>query len=256
MLGKLLKYDFRAMWKQFSIVWPAVLIIALFNRFTLPIHHHSHWLNSNTVIGAIAISLFFSGIFAMFVVSMVFVLTRFYKGLLGDEGYLMHTLPVKTWQLLLSKLICAVVVTLMNIVVAGLSVCLIVPIQWWELLRWGTWKILIERLIDQPDIPLLIAEVLLMMFTSLILTIMTMYISMAIGHLFHRHRIILSVVAYFIIYTVGSSLISIFFNWSVDTILSGNTHLMLWTSIGGSTALSCVMFFVTNYILEHRLNLE
>ena len=37
MLFKLLKYDFRSMWKQFSIIWPAALIIGLINRFTLPL---------------------------------------------------------------------------------------------------------------------------------------------------------------------------------------------------------------------------
>lgn len=34
MLGKLLKYDFRSMGKQFAFVWPAVLVLALVNRFT------------------------------------------------------------------------------------------------------------------------------------------------------------------------------------------------------------------------------
>lgn len=35
MLGKLLKYDFRSMWKQFSVIWPAALILAFINRFTV-----------------------------------------------------------------------------------------------------------------------------------------------------------------------------------------------------------------------------
>ena len=35
MLLKLLKYDFRAMWKQFSLIWGAALVLALVNRFTL-----------------------------------------------------------------------------------------------------------------------------------------------------------------------------------------------------------------------------
>ena len=35
MLLKLLKYDFRAMWKQFSLIWGAALVLALVNRFVL-----------------------------------------------------------------------------------------------------------------------------------------------------------------------------------------------------------------------------
>ena len=36
MLWKLLKYDFRAMVKSFAILWPASLVVALVNRFTIP----------------------------------------------------------------------------------------------------------------------------------------------------------------------------------------------------------------------------
>ena len=28
MFGKLLKYDFRSMWKQFAFIWPAALALA------------------------------------------------------------------------------------------------------------------------------------------------------------------------------------------------------------------------------------
>ena len=35
MFGKLLKYDFRSMLKQFAFIWPAALVLALVNRFTV-----------------------------------------------------------------------------------------------------------------------------------------------------------------------------------------------------------------------------
>ena len=35
MFGKLLKYDFRSMWKQFAFIWPAALALALVNHFTI-----------------------------------------------------------------------------------------------------------------------------------------------------------------------------------------------------------------------------
>ena len=62
------------------------------------------------------------------------VIQRFFRGLLGDEGYLMHTLPVSPWQLIGSKLLCAVVTTLLSIVVAILSILLIMPISWINIL--------------------------------------------------------------------------------------------------------------------------
>ena len=98
MLFKLLKYDFRAMWKQFSLIWGAALALALANRFSIfwDVDDHAIGLSDTTTSG-ITVFAFMSVITAMFVIAVIFVVNRFSKGLLGGEGYLMHTLPVRTW---------------------------------------------------------------------------------------------------------------------------------------------------------------
>ena len=99
MLFKLLKYDFRSMWKTFSLVWAACLVLALVNRFTLPFEGQTNVTigPGDGILAFITALVFFGVLFAMFVAVMIFVIQRFYKGLLGDEGYLMNTLPVPTW---------------------------------------------------------------------------------------------------------------------------------------------------------------
>ena len=47
--------------------------------------------------------------FAIAVLCFVSTVQRFYKNLLGREGYLMHTLPVTETQLILSKLLTSMV---------------------------------------------------------------------------------------------------------------------------------------------------
>ena len=125
MFGKLLKYDFRSMFKQFAFIWPAALALALVNHFTVD------GLDSTSTVGettaGVSMLVYVAILMAMFIVALVFAIQRFYRGLLGDEGYLMHTLPVKPWQLIGSKLACALVVTVVNILVAILSILLIVP---------------------------------------------------------------------------------------------------------------------------------
>ena len=125
MFGKLLKYDFRSMLKQFAFIWPAALVLAVINRFTL------NGLDSSSAVGettaGITMLVYVAILVAMFAVTMIFVIQRFFKGLLGDEGYLMHTLPVRPWELIGSKLLCAVATTLLSIVVAICSILFIVP---------------------------------------------------------------------------------------------------------------------------------
>lgn len=264
MLGKLLKYDFRAMWKQFSIIWPAALVIALINRFTLPFNRGG---GSEVEAGVrsellamITITVFVGVMCAMFVVAMVFVLTRFYRGLLGDEGYLMHTLPVKTWQLLLSKLICAVVVTVINVAVSILAMFLMMPINWIALFDMELWKRLVQGLLRQPDALLYLGEFFLLCVSALVLMVTMVYLSMSIGHLFHRRRVLMSVAAFFVLDIAGNLVISLFGELGIMEILDA---MVLWSSHGGFWVgifllllPAVLMFFAASYLLKHHLNLE
>src|SRR5699024_10527300 len=138
MLLKLLKYDFRSMWKTFSLVWGACLVIALVNRFTLPLDgQDSVVIGDSEILSIVTALAFFGVLFAMFVAVMIFIVQRFYKGLLGDEGYLMNTLPVPAWQLVLSKLICAVFVSIASMVIVFLACLLLFPLDWSEVFRFG-----------------------------------------------------------------------------------------------------------------------
>lgn len=261
MLFKLLKYDFRSMWKQFSIIWPAALIIGLINRFTLPFSSDSgaNWVVSQEWMSIISITLFFGVMFSMFVASVVFVLTRFYRGLLGDEGYLMHTLPVHPWQLVLSKLLCALVVTVVNTVVAVLALFLMMPLKWSDLFDVDFWKMIVQGLMEQPDSILYLVEFLVMILVFFAMVFTSVYLSMAIGHLFHRHRVLMSVVAYMGLDIVGSLILNVLdrlslypMNWALN--LDG--HLSLWAGIALLLIPTVLMFLGTSYILKNKLNLE
>ena len=105
MTGKLIKYEFRSMIKQIGIVWlalPAVAVIFSLSNWAISQMHIIP--DGMSIFGDIILlitTFLYGGIFmALAAVTCLIVLMRFYKGLLRDEGYLMHTLPVKTWQLI------------------------------------------------------------------------------------------------------------------------------------------------------------
>ncbi|MGI6028910.1 MAG: hypothetical protein ACOX81_05840 [Candidatus Heteroscillospira sp.] len=118
---KLLKYDFRCMFKQFAMVWPAALALALINGFVqAPLAHHF-----SGSVNVVLMMLFVGVMIAMCVISAIFIITRFNSGLLGDEGYLMFTLPVTTPQLIFSKLVTAIVVVAVSGIVGMLSMVML-----------------------------------------------------------------------------------------------------------------------------------
>lgn len=264
MFGKLLKYDFRSMFKQFAFIWPAALALALVNHFTVNGMDSANSVSETTA--GISMLVYVAILMAMFIVALVFTIQRFYKGLLGDEGYLMHTLPVKPWQLIGSKLLCAVVTTFLSVVVAVLSILIIFP--------WGredfqelfnAFRYLFSHWSSEATNAVLgIIELLLLMLVSFATGFLELYLAMSIGHLFNKNRVAMSVIAFIAVNAVMTTLLnavspglehilnSIVGNW--DAIAS--FHSTVWIVIAGELVLGAVYFAGTDYILRKRLNLE
>lgn len=181
MLGKLLKYDFRSMGKQFAYVWPAVLVLALVNRFTLgsALYQGSSDIGvPGQLASGLVFFLYWAIIMAMMVLTLVFVIQRFFKGLLGDEGYLMHTLPVKPWQLIFSKLICSIVTFIVSVLVGLLSIFIVIPFSTTDMLNF--WPLLFTALSSQGINGILAPlEILLLLLVSLAQCCLHLYLD---GH--------------------------------------------------------------------------
>ena len=269
MLGKLLKYDFRSMWKQFAFIWPAALALALVNRFTLTLPERSSALGN--IIAGIAGLVYAAILIAMCVIAVIFVIQRFFKGLLGDEGYLMNTLPVKPWQLIVSKLLCASVATIVSVLVAILSILLLAPIDGMDYIDIFRETVRVfSELIRQyhANVPLLIIEFVVLCLVGLFASYLQLYLAMAIGHLFGRNRIAMSIIAYVGINAVLSAVTTVLgitffsqFDELLGRLMAGMSDWQIWhTMMAGLilfTAVQAVVFFiVTERILHRHLNLE
>ena len=260
MLGKLLKYDMKSMFRVFVPLWLALLAVSLINHFTVDFR-------GNAIIGAIPTVIFMilyvCLIVAVMVVTVALVILRFYNGLLKDEGYLMFTLPVRPWQLVISKCITATVVVFISFAAAFLSLCIItlnvsaVPdfFQW--LVR------AIPHVTGEMTATLVLT--LLLILASILASIMHVYASLALGHLAPSHRVGWAILA-FIGTNVVLSVAGVFlgnladyYNWSVKFELS--SRLAAANLVLGVLLLLCVLeivlfFVITERILSKRLNLE
>ena len=269
MFGKLLKYDFRSMLKQFAFIWPAALVLAAVNRYTVS-GLESTSATGETVAG-VAMLVFVAIMIAMFVIAVIFVVQRFFKGLLGDEGYLMHTLPVRPWQLILSKLVCAVVLTVVSIAVAIVSILVIVsPVvelsDFFRGVRWF-WDSITSSS-HAVNAVLALIEFFLLFLVGMAQSYLMLYLAMAVGHLFNKNRVAMSVVAYIGIQVIVSTIFSTIarvFSEPLSSALErffwgpagwGYFHQSLWFTIIATGAVGAVYFFLTEYILRNKLNLE
>ena len=113
MLGKLFKYEFRAVARTLVPLYLATLVLALVNGFATRF-------DNSFFTGLMIFALTAFGI-AIFVVTIVLIIQRFWNNLLKDEGYLMFTLPVSPYELIASKLLSALIWIILGAVVGVAS---------------------------------------------------------------------------------------------------------------------------------------
>ncbi|HVI41376.1 MAG TPA: hypothetical protein VM577_12045 [Anaerovoracaceae bacterium] len=109
MLGKLIKYDIRSTWRDFSGVYMSILLGVL---ILPPLFNHFNNALVNTVAGFIATAI----VIATIVVVVVTIFKIFNTNVFSKQGYLTMTLPVTSSQVVLSKLL----VSTMWIVLTGI----------------------------------------------------------------------------------------------------------------------------------------
>ena len=259
-LSKLLKYDLRANLKIFLFIWPAILVFGLLERIALmaelPVKISAIFVNLTTV-------LFVLAVIAACVFALVISVIRFYSGLLRDEGYLMFTLPVRPWQLVLSKLLTA----LLTLVVTGLVSFVSVGI-----LFGGIRGLLpsIRTSLEQSFGGIINGWGIALLVLLVVVSVLQIYLSCSIGHLFRRKRILFAVLFYYainvVLETVAVTSIIVLSNFepfcrflvqlSAGMSAPGMFNLFIGVMLALLAVLGIVYFFVTERILRRHLNLE
>ena len=145
MLKQLLKYEFKATKSLYFGLYLALALLSVV--LGVSFRQENAWAD-NTNFGrleVILMVLYLSVIFAIAVLCFVSTVQRFYKNLLGREGYLMHTLPVTETQLILSKLITSMVWVLCSGLVGIVCITVMVAVgvfdsETFGMADWESWK--------------------------------------------------------------------------------------------------------------------
>ncbi|SCZ06372.1 hypothetical protein [Alkaliphilus peptidifermentans] len=266
MLKKLLKYEVQATSRIILPLYAALISLAIVNRVisSIPI---LTW-HAPQIISMIIYNMILIG---MFIMTFVMMIQRFYKNLLSDEGYLMFTLPIKSWMHIASKLL----ISMMWMVTSGIVALISIFIIAFDIII--TKEFLHASVVFIGDFfryfgplsGLFIFEILLVGVVGLASMVLMIYASIAIGHLFNRHKILASVGSYIVLTTISQILFIIMAvissylptprHLSIANDLHGVEpiiHYVLWFVIIFSGILTSGYFILTNYILSKRLNLE
>ncbi|MEG0780637.1 MAG: hypothetical protein RRY95_07060 [Oscillospiraceae bacterium] len=263
MLGKLLKHEFRATGRIMLPLYLVLLVMSIFANFSVRLldNTDSRFLN---MLGGLLIMGFTFAIIGVTVMSLVLMVTRFYRNLMSDEGYVMFTLPVSVHGLVWSKIIVSsfwFFVTVVADILAGIIVVFQVDFlsAFWRGLQELTQYITAEYAINGVAFLL---EFLVLCFFGCASMCLLFYASMAIGHSFAGHKVLYSIGWFFTFQfiTQFAGMSSLFLgdmggfieNLSPMAI----THLLFGVGIAVELVYCAIFYLITVITLQKRLNLE
>ncbi len=188
MLGKLLKYDLKFVFKHLSIFYVIMFLAVALGRFFGMFDNSTVMIVISNIFMGIMIAMIFNIVINNAIRLWVRMISNVYK----DESYLTHTLPVSKNEIYLSKVITAFVSVIVSLIV------IVVGLGLW----FGSDAIkgFLEMVIDGA----LSTKVLLLMITVLILEmfflIMVGFLGIIIGYKFNYRKTILSIIFSVFIY--------------------------------------------------------
>lgn len=268
MLKQLLKYEFKATGRTYGGLYLALVALAVLSGFSLRS-------SSKDDFASLLLFAYMVVAVAVAVVSVMTIVTRFTRNLLGREGYLMHTLPVTESQLILSKLISSVVWMLCSSIVGIFSFAVM-------LLALSLNSAALQQL---PELWQKVVEIFRMTGSSgwlwlafetlnglvaLVSSILCIYAACMIGHQFKKHMVPAGILAFFLLsflqnwLTEGSGADSADMLQAVSYPTLGGVDVSIaapsaFTALFGlavSIAFAAGYFLLTRWLMEHKLDLE
>lgn len=216
MLKKLLKYDFKSVFKYWWITAISSFAVSIMGGLCIIILDSEKKMPTVLpVIAGIGVFVAIMGICAFWISAIIFIYTRFYKNLFTDEGYLTFTLPVKHSALLNSKLIMNIITSVVSAFVFIFDIFTMLLIGFNKQIFTLEFKRTLlqffndlSKLFSQLS-PWLIAvdilEFLILMFLSLVFSALFMYACITFAAVIVKKAKVIAVIG---IYYVANSVIS------------------------------------------------
>ena len=264
MLGKLMKYEWKATWKllltaNLVTVVMAILAWALENVVKYPSEY-----SLVDFMQTIVLFTFFISVLAVSVGTVIYLIHRFYTSTYGDQGYLLHTLPVDTHHIIIAKVLVSTIWVLITewIIIISAVALLTGSVDTLRNMMEGFVEALeylgAEKVTIFTGIMTLIAAVF-----SLLARVLKVTACISLGQLSSNHKLMVSFAWYIgcyvvqrIIQTVYMAIVFAFYNSRSEVSLSSifRSH---WEIILLSSIIYSVVFYVlTWYVMSRKLNLD
>ena len=200
MLGKLLKYDLKWMYKPLVVFYILALFFAVLTKTVQQIDNSLIFF----VIGQICSGIVISMLISILINNFMRVWARFIRNMYKDESYLTHTLPVNKSTIYTSKILAAIItmVTSVIVILICLAICYLT-------------KDNIEFLIDaieatavyfNSSVSSFLITIVITLFFELLFAVFAGIMGIILGHKSNNMKMVKSILFGFVSYMIPSAL--------------------------------------------------
>lgn len=271
MLGKLIKHEWKAIWKIPAILIGALLVIAVLAGLTFISPVWRSGISGLEIFSVLVWLLFYFAIIGVSVGIMLFLAVRFYRSMFTDEGYLTHTLPAAPHQLLISKMVIMAVWIFLSMVgiffsiliFGGMAVLFLQP----EISIGNMWKEVCRELERSGMLGINLvsfaASIIFMLIVSPVNGATMITGSISLGQMVKGHKVLGSIGAYFAINMVVqilSMVVMVPMMLKIGFEEVNNVFQILTSAYWGMGVLcvlvSAGLYFLSEYFVRRHLNLD
>lgn len=265
MLGKVIKQELRSTWKNFAVVGAVLLALGIVTKITgvfdafIGVQYYTE--TELIMLAGIGIALI--GLASwVFIAAMVLIIRRYHAGMYGEECYLTHTLPVTGWELLLGKFLSSCLWLLASAAISALALFIS---------AWGIdWAAFFDGIADMLGkyytigLGSLAGSFLLQYAVEIFADILMIFLAVSFAcQTFTKGRFLVGLGAYIlqnILLQKTRELFAALLRINMDiadfTLTSAQLYSAAALSVVVSLAFGVAAFFLTDYLVSKRLNLE
>lgn len=286
MLGKLIKYEWKSIYKVGCILLFALglatLTVCLSSMAPMwqAIRSDTDYYIVNlgsTIMNMASVFSFFlyvllmaGAVYAIF----IYLVVRFYKSMYTDEGYLLHTLPVRKGQILVSKILVSTVWAFLIYIGMMISLLFIVSVisgeSVFEIMKLlagilAGLQDLLSVFMGSYSVTWTVVACILYLILGIPMAVITMFGAVSLGQLSSKYRVLMAILWYvgimiargllgFIIQVISYT--ALIFATGEEYIMSSYMNISLYSSLIINLLLAVGCYLASYYITSKKLNME
>lgn len=262
MLGRLMKYEWKSTWKLLVPANLLIIVMTILARITVRIDFYEYDANLE-IISVLIILMYVLSMFVVLVGGAIYLIYRFYTSTYGDQGYLLHTLPVDKHHIIIAKVLVSTLWIILSSFLMYMSVIFLLYEEGDIFEEFMDGLTSINRLIVGSvgdEIPVFTTVmVLITVVVNMLVRVLKVTACVSLGQLSSNHKVMLSFAYYFAFYIIQQTVngcylifLSYLMRKTGKWTLSGSWEFSLIIGL----IYTVLFYLLTWHVMDRKLNLD